>query len=258
MAPPNQNPVKLAKAAELVRSSQYGVALTGAGISTPSGIPDFRTPGTGLWERHDPMEVASLLSFRYDPERFYSWFHSLARNLVQALPNQAHKVLARFEAAGHLRGVITQNIDGLHQKAGSQEVLEIHGNLRQATCIRCYEVFTADRFLQEYIEEKRVPQCPACGGTLKPDLVLFGEQMPIRLLRQAEEMLIDADLVIVAGSSLEVTPAATLPLIALKTGAHLVIVNREPTYLDERADVILREDIAEVFQAMSNEVLGNG
>jgi len=247
--------LQIQRAAQLLRDARRTVALTGAGISTPSGIPDFRSAGSGLWTRHDPMQVASLTAFRYDPVRFYDWFHDLAALMRAARPNPAHLALARLEQAGRLLGLVTQNIDGLHQAAGSHVVHELHGNLQQATCVRCFRSYSAGGFFDEYVDTAQPPRCPECGGYLKPNAVLFGEQLPYAAVRQADDLFRQADLVLVIGSSLEVTPAARMPLLALDRGASLVIVNRECTYLDPRAAVLLHEDLAMVLPRVAEEVL---
>jgi len=245
------------RAADALRGARRAVALTGAGISTPSGIPDFRSAGSGLWERYDPMAVASLTSFRYDPEGFFRFLRPLARHILAALPNAAHVALARLEHAGRLRAVITQNIDQLHQRAGSRQVVEVHGSIRRATCIACYREVDAAPYLLAFVERGLVPRCEACGGVLKPNVVLFGEQLPRQAYDAAAARCREADVVLVAGSSLEVTPASLLPRLALDGGARLIIVNREPTYLDDRADVVLRDDLVEALPAVAAEVLGD-
>jgi NAD-dependent deacetylase len=245
----------LTRAAALVRAARRGVALTGAGISTPSGVPDFRSAGSGLWERVDPMEVASLTVFRHHPERFYAWIHPLADHILRSEPNPAHHALVRLERAGHLRGVVTQNIDDLHLRAGSRGVLEIHGHLREATCVRCYAVVSTLPYLEPFAATGVLPRCPGCGGVLKPNVVLFGEQLPHAVVQQALAWMRDCDLILVVGSSLEVTPAAAFPLEALNAGARLIIINRDPTYLDVRAACVLRDDVAEVLPRLVDEVL---
>jgi len=242
-------------AAELIRRAHSGVALTGAGISTPSGIPDFRSSGSGLWERFDPMDVASMSAFRYQPERFFDWVRPLAENIMRAEPNPAHLALAELERAGYLTGVVTQNIDDLHRKAGSQNVLEIHGHLRESTCVECFRRYPSGRLLRRFTETGEIPRCPTCGGVLKPDVVLFGEQLPFQVVQEAKALITESDLVLVVGSSLEVTPAAVFPVQALNAGGRLVIVNRDPTYLDPRADVIFRQDAAVVMPRLAEEVL---
>lgn len=246
---------RIQQAARLLRRASQAVALTGAGISTPSGIPDFRSSESGLWQRYDPMQVASLTAFRYNPERFFEWVRPLARQILTAEPNAAHRALAELESAGQLAGVVTQNIDDLHRRAGSRNVYEIHGHLRQATCVACYRRYPSGRLVATFARTGDIPLCHACGGVLKPDVVLFGEQLPYNTVEEARALLAESDLVLVVGSSLEVTPAAVFPVQALNRGARLLIVNRQPTYLDERADVIFRQDVAEVLPRLADEVL---
>jgi NAD-dependent deacetylase len=246
--------MSIAAAAELLRSSKRTLALTGAGFSTPSGVPDFRSPGSGLWRQHDPLEVASLTTFRTHPERFFEWVHPLAVQILQAQPNAAHTALAALEAAQRLHATVTQNIDGLHQRAGAQNVIEIHGSLASLTCVNCLRNFVAKDFLATYLKTRAVPRCPACGGVLKPDAVLFEEQLPFAAWQRAQQAARDCELILVLGSSLEVMPVAGLPLRALEAGAKLVIINREETYLDERAEIVLRGDVAEALPAILAEL----
>jgi len=247
----------ISQAAAILRASQHTAALTGAGISTPSGIPDFRSRGSGLWERFDPMQVASLSSFRYHPEHFFEWFRPLAIKMLNAEPNPAHVALAKLEKAGILTGVVTQNIDNLHRRAGSLIVYEIHGHMREATCISCFRRDNTPDLLKHFMEEGTLPLCPECGGILKPNVVLFGEQLPHRVVEDARSLLAKSDLILVAGSSLEVTPAALFPIPAINAGAKLIIINHEPTYLDERATLIFRQDVAQILPQITAEVLGD-
>ncbi len=240
---------------QLLRTARTTVALTGAGISTPSGIPDFRSSKSGLWTRYDPMQVASLSAFRYEPRRFFEWVRPLALGILEAEPNAAHQALAALEAAGFLAGVITQNIDDLHRRAGSRRIYELHGHLRQATCTSCFHKQEAMALIETFIEIGEMPRCPNCGGILKPDVVLFGEQLPYDVVREARRLMLKSDLILIAGSSLEVTPAATLPIEALNRGARLIIVNQEPTYLDKRADVLFHADVMDILPRLAHEVL---
>jgi NAD-dependent deacetylase len=242
-------------AAVLIRKAKRAVVLTGAGISTPSGIPDFRSEGTGLWSRDEPLEVASLTTFRTAPERFFNWFQPLASCIFNARPNAAHLALAEFERSGHLRTIITQNIDALHQKAGSQHVIEMHGTLQTVTCANCFKQFEAAPFLQPYIETGKIPQCLSCNGTLKPNVILFGEQLPQSAWYEAQRAARQCDLMVVAGSSLEVLPVAGLPMQALDRGAHLIIINNTPTYLNVRADVVILDDVATTIPEIAKRVL---
>jgi NAD-dependent deacetylase len=242
--------------AQLLKTARHAVALTGAGISTPSGIPDFRSRASGLWERYDPFTVASLTAFRHYPEKFFNWVHPLVQGIVQAKPNRAHYALADLEKAGYLAGVITQNIDDLHRRAGSKRVYEVHGHLRQATCVACFTVYDCEGFIEEFTKTGNPPHCGKCGAILKPDVVLIGEQLPYEVVQQAIRLLEDCDLVLIAGSSLEVTPVCTFPIQPLNHGAHMIIINNDPTFLDERADVVFREDVEHVLPRIADEVLG--
>jgi NAD-dependent deacetylase len=239
------NPIE--RAAALLEGARHAVALTGAGMSTRSGIPDFRSPGSGMWDQVDPLQVASIFAFRRKPETFFDWIRPLARQLLTAQPNSAHLALAQLEAAGLVQAVITQNIDGLHQKAGSQCVLEVHGHLREATCIRCYRTFATEQFAPAFLAEGGVPHCPVCGNVLKPNVILYGEQLPAAVMREAQRHTRQCDVMLVAGSSLEVAPVSDLPCLARQRGARLILVNLQPTYVDDQAEVVLHADVAEVL-----------
>ena len=254
-SPSLASPTAIEDAAELVRKAKRAVVLTGAGISTPSGIPDFRSEGTGLWSRDEPLEVASLRTFRTAPERFFHWFRPLASQMVYANANPAHLALAKLEHAGYLKTIITQNIDGLHQKAGSICVVETHGTMSTLTCTSCYQKHDAELYLKSYIDEGRIPQCSGCKGILKPNVILFGEQLPHSPWVQAQRTARQCDLMLVAGSSLEVLPVAGLPMQALDRGAHLIVVNNTPTYVNVRADVVILEDVASVLPEITKRVL---
>jgi NAD-dependent deacetylase len=242
------------RAARLLGAARQAVALTGAGLSTPSGIPDFRSPGLGLWEDYDPLEVASLDGFRQDPGAFYSWIRPLARLMLGAEPNAAHLALAELEARGRLRAVLTQNIDQLHSRAGSRCVLELHGHIREAACLECGHRQPALGLLEQLVEDGRTPHCPDCGGVLKPNVVLFGEALPEDVWREAHRLARACDLILVAGSSLEVAPAGDLPLLARQAGARLIIVNRQPTPLDDEAEIVIHADVAEALPAIVAEL----
>jgi NAD-dependent deacetylase len=242
-------------AADIIRSSKSTVLLSGAGISTPSGIPDFRSTDGGLWQKYDPLEVASLTAFRHNPERFFDWMHSLVENMHGAEPNIAHLELARLQQAGFLQTIITQNIDSLHQRAGSQNVIEIHGSMQSLTCVRCYMQVSSQPYIGPYLERKEIPRCDRCGGVLKPDLILFGEQLPARAWLAAQSACNTCDMMIVIGSSLEVLPVAGLPMRAIDHGAHLVVINRSPTHIDVRADVVFHEEMTEIVPRLVEAVL---
>ncbi len=243
------------KAAALLREARNGIALTGAGVSTPSGIPDFRSPESGLWKRYNPMEVASLRAFRYNPERFYAWLREIASGIRAAQPNPAHYALAALQQAGYIHTIITQNVDALHQRAGVRRVLEVHGTLETLTCTRCYHKFHAADYIEDYLENGNIPRCPDCGGVLKPDVILFEEQLPFLVWNQAQEAARTCDLILVAGSSLTVMPVAGLPVQALNNNARMIIINKAPTYIDVRADVVLRGDVAELLPLLAEEAL---
>ena len=236
-------------AAEIMHGARRIVALTGAGISRPSGIPDFRS-ADGLWARDDPLAVASLAGFRADPRRFYRWVQPLIDTIEVALPNPAHLALAQLEREGRLTAVITQNIDGLHQRAGSREVFELHGHIRNATCLDCGHQVPVPSLI-EPVRNGKIPRC-VCGGLFKPDVVLFDELLPRGLFWLAQRAIEQCDVMLVAGTALEVAPVCELPLAALRRGARLIIINQSETYLDDRADVMLHEDVAEALPAIAD------
>ncbi len=242
-------------AADLFRQARRVLVLTGAGISTPSGIPDFRSEGTGLWSRDEPLEVASLSTFRTAPEKFYGWFRPLARHIFDAQPNSAHRALADLEAAGRVHCIATQNIDTLHQKAGSHNVLELHGTLATLSCSQCYRQIPSGEVIEAFVQCGEIPHCRHCGAVLKPDVILFGEQLPQKAWLEAQREARACDLMVVAGSSLEVLPVAGLPMQALDRGAHLIIINNSPTYLNVRADVVFTDDVASVLPEIAERVL---
>jgi NAD-dependent deacetylase len=242
-------------AAGLIRSSKHAVAITGAGSSTPSGIPDFRSPGSGLWRRYSPMDVASLTTFRYQPEKFFKWLRPLARQMLEAEPNSSHYAFADLEKGGFLQTIITQNIDGLHQRAGSQVVIEVHGTLETLSCTGCYQQFSSHGYIEPYINHGAIPYCPSCNKILKPDVVLFEEQLPIKPWLRAREFVKNCDLLIISGSSLVVMPVAGLPVTALENNARIIVINMTPTYIDEDADLTFYGDVAEIIPKIASEVL---
>jgi NAD-dependent deacetylase len=215
--------------ASLLRERQPCVVLTGAGISTESGIPDFRSPG-GIWAEVDPFEVASIQAFRADPARVWGFYRERIHVLLEAEPNAGHLALATLEELGLVQAVVTQNIDMLHARAGSRDVIEVHGSIGSSTCLRCGHEEPLERVLPQ-LESRPVPSCEVCGDVLKPGVVLFGELLPVVAMERATELARAAELVLVVGSSLEVWPVAGLPLEA----RALAIVNRGPTALDEHA-----------------------
>ena len=236
--------------ADLIREADSVVALTGAGISVPSGIPDFRTPRTGLWENVDPMEVAHIDVFRRDPERFWLFYGERFQSLEHKRPNRAHEALAELERAGLLDAVITQNIDRLHARAGTSELIEVHGTIAHSSCLVCgcrYPL--ADVRDRQAAQEDRVPRCE-CGQPLKPDVVLFGEYLPPAAMERAEQLAAGADLMLCIGSSLEVYPVAQLPSVTLASGGRIAILTQGATPFDGRAAVRLGGDIVDELDAV--------
>jgi NAD-dependent deacetylase len=232
-----------ARLAELIRSCQPVVALTGAGISVPSGIPDFRTPLTGLWANVDPMEVAHIAAWRRDPVRFWSFYGQRFTLLDGKRPNAAHRALARLEAAGRLDAVITQNIDGLHRAAGTQDLIEVHGSIASASCLRDARSYPlAETRARLAADPEGVPRCD-CGAPLKPDVVLFGEMLDEAALDRASRLAAGADLLLAIGSSLEVHPVAGLPELTLATGGRLAVITMGATPFDPYAEVRLSGDV---------------
>jgi NAD-dependent deacetylase len=240
-----------AQLAALIRESRSVVALTGAGISVPSGIPDFRTPGTGLWANIDPMEVAHIDVFHSDPARFWSFYGERFQSLDDKRPNRAHAVLAELEEAGLLDAVITQNIDQLHSRAGSRQLIEVHGTIAHSLCLRCttrYEL--ADVRVRQTADARGVPRCD-CGEPLKPGVVLFGEYLPVAALAYAEQLAAQADLMLCIGSSLEVYPVAELPATTLAAGGRIAIITQGRTPFDSRATVLLNGDVVAELDAVA-------
>jgi NAD-dependent deacetylase len=236
--------------AELIRSASSVVALTGAGISVPSGIPDFRSPGTGLWANVDPMEVAHISVWRRDPERFWGFYGQRFALLEGKRPNGAHRALASLEAAGRLDAVITQNIDGLHAAAGSREVIEVHGSIATASCLACGAQYPlADTRARLSAAVDGVPRCH-CGEVLKPDVVLFGELLDEGAIARASALASGADLLLCIGSSLEVYPVAGLPELTLERGGRLAVVTRSTTPFDRFAAVRLDGDVEAELSAV--------
>lgn len=234
----------LCRAADLVLGASCLVALTGAGVSTPSGIPDFRSPGSGLWNQVNPFFAASIYAFRIRPQLFYDWIRPLARTMLDAAPNPAHLALAQLEQMGRLKVVITQNIDNLHQKAGSTHVIELHGNMRHATCNRCRRSMPTEPLIPRFLATGDIPRCDRCGGVIKPDVILFGEQLPVQEVCAARAAAAACDVMLVLGSSLTIAPAADLPTVACDNGAQVIVINRQGTGIDRRAAVVIRDDVA--------------
>ncbi|MEQ8677854.1 MAG: NAD-dependent deacylase [Aggregatilineales bacterium] len=249
---------KIIHVANLIKTTQHVVAFTGAGISTDSGIPDFRSHDSGLWQGVDPMNVASIFGFKKNPSAFYNWVAPLTRTTIEAKPSAGHMALADLERMGKLDSIITQNIDMLHTRAGNKTIFELHGHMREATCINCFTVYDAKPILHKFLEDAEVPLCPTCGGVLKPNVILFGEQLPIRALQGAQDAARKCDLLIIIGSSLEVEPASDLPRLAYRTGAKIVIINLEPTPADNMAEVVIHARAAEALPAIVRELEKTG
>jgi NAD-dependent deacetylase len=234
--------------AELIRESRCTVALTGAGISVPSGIPDFRSPGKGLWEKTDPMEVAHIDAFRRDPERFWSFYRPRFEMLGDKQPNAAHRALAQLEAEGLLDAVVTQNVDRLHRRAGTKRLIEVHGSIATSSCTECDASYPLEDV--DTLFTNGVAHCSACEGLVKPDVVLFGELLPEEAMHEAQALAERCDLMLCVGSSLEVYPVAGLPSIALASGAKLALVTKGPTPYDSEADVKLDDDVVADMNAV--------
>lgn len=241
------------QAVQLISEFGPAVVFTGAGLSTRSGIPDFRSAGSGLWTRDDPMRTASLSTFRHDPRRFWNWKALLMTKIWDSQPNDAHLALVSMQRKGHLSAILTQNIDGLHQRAGSSPVHELHGSITHLSCPRCRRRWDS-RTWESVIRAMQLPLCPEDGTVLKPGVVLFEEMLPADVWKEAERLSRSAGLFLVAGSSLVVFPAAGLPQTAINHGARLIIINRDPTPLDEEAQLTLQGDVAEILPLIAEQL----
>ncbi|GAB1420581.1 NAD-dependent protein deacylase Cob2 [Anaerolineales bacterium] len=217
------------------------------GISIPYGTPEVRRPETGLWEYVNLIQMESIYGFKQDPDAFYQWVRPLVETTLNARPNAAHFALVELAQLGKLKSIVTQNIDGLHQRAGNETVYELHGHMRTATCVHCFKKYDGLEVIARFMEDGKVPHCDNCKAVLKPNVILFGEQLPILALQAAKKEARRADVMIMAGSSLEVAPASELPILAHRSGAKLIIVNLEPTHLDSIASVVIHGDVAEVL-----------
>ena len=235
--------------AELIEASRSVVALTGAGVSVPSGIPDFRTPGKGLWAKVDPMAVATIDAFHSDTKRFWDFYRPRFHDLADKEPNPAHNVLAELERRGLLDALITQNVDRLHRKAGSQEVIEVHGSIATASCTSCSATYPLEQ-VESLFDDDGIAACTCCAGKVKPDVVLFGEFLPAEAMARAEELCTSADLLICVGSSLEVHPVAGLPQATLAHGGQIAIITKSSTPYDGDAVVRLSGDVADELRAV--------
>jgi NAD-dependent protein deacetylase/lipoamidase len=241
--------VGVARLAELIRERGSCVVLTGAGVSTESGIPDFRSP-SGVWAQYDPMEYATIDAFLADPAKVWDFYGRRLEMLGEAEPNDGHRALVELEERGFVEAVITQNIDRLHERAGSRELVEVHGSIGTSSCLDCGTVVQFD----DVVRRLPVPECPACGRVLKPDVVLFGELLPERAMARATELAAQARVFLVVGSSLEVYPVAGLPLETLANGGSLGIVNRGGTQYDSRAAVTIDAPAGETLRALADDL----
>jgi NAD-dependent deacetylase len=235
--------------AALISESERTVALTGAGISVPSGIPDFRTPGKGLWETVDPMQVATIDAFHRDTKRFWDFYRPRFHMLDGKQPNPAHEALAELERRGLLEAVITQNIDRLHRRAGSERVIEVHGSIATSSCTNCAASYPLER-VGELFDDEGIAICASCMGKVKPDVVLFGELLPEEAMAEAQDLSSRAELLLCVGSSLEVYPVAGLPELTLAAGGRVAVVTKGPTPYDSAATVRMDGDVVEDLTAV--------
>jgi NAD-dependent deacetylase len=235
--------------AQWLGEAQHAIVFTGAGISTESGIPDFRSPG-GVWSRNRPVYFDEFMSSADSRHEYWRQKSEAADDFLRAEPNVAHRTIAQWEQSGRVAAVITQNIDNLHQAAGSRRVLELHGTARWIACLTCEERFEPLPLLEEFRATNAVPSCPSCGGILKSATVSFGQMLPTEVLEESFALAEASDLFFAIGSSLVVQPAASLPDHARRAGARLVIINRDPTDYDRAADAVIREPIGQTIAAI--------
>jgi NAD-dependent deacetylase len=240
----------VAHLAGLLRKSKRAVVLTGAGISVPSGIPDFRTPGTGLWENVDPMEVAHIDAWRRDPDRFWEFYAQRFASLIETKPNAAHTAVAELERRGLVRAVITQNIDRLHRMAGSERVVEVHGSIEWSRCMECGGRVALERVVELLGSAEGAPECLACIAPLKPDVVLFGELLPETAMAEAQALASEADLMVCIGSSLTVYPVAGLPALTQANGGRVALVTEGETPYDGESVLKLDGDVVSELDAL--------
>ena len=235
--------------AKWIKDSTYTVIFTGAGMSTESGLPDFRSNGKGLWKKKGPTRIASTEALNQNVKEFFDFYRERVVGVKEHRPHKGHQILAKWEEEGLVKSIITQNVDGFHQEAGSLRVAELHGTLQKVHCQSCGTEYGSEMYLE------KTYACKACGGKLRPSVILFGEMLPEEPFLMAEEESIRADLFIVIGSSLSVTPANQFPLIAKQHGAKLVIVNMEPTGFDLYADLVInRKKAGEFLEEVDREL----
>lgn len=244
---------KIQKVVELLKQSRRCVVLTGAGVSVESGIPDFRGP-EGIWKTYDP-NISTASSFVLKPHQFWFFAMQFAGPLLRAEPNPAHQALAELEKMGHIKCVITQNIDGLHQKAGSKKVIELHGTAWRSVCVNCGKKYSFQYVMNQMVPMcSLVPKCMECGYILKPDATLFFEEIPQKLYQQCLNELKNCDLLIVVGSTLLVEPSGSFPEMVKKFGGKIVLVNLGKTWFDENADIIVNGKASEVLTQILHEI----
>lgn len=242
------------KAAKLLLNSEFAIVLTGAGISTESGIPDFRGD-SGIWKKYKPKIYGSIQSFLSDPTKFWKMAEEIAPTLFNAKPNTGHYAITDLEKMNIIKAVITQNIDELHQKAGTVIVYEVHGNINRFTCLGCRASYTKEQILNKLKKEKKSsPGCNYCGAPLKPSVVLFGENLPNFEKYMSIDLAKNSDVMLIAGSSLTVAPICDLPLYTIREGGKLIIVNDEPTYLDERAEIVINNKTGNILPLILEEI----
>lgn len=233
---------KIKYIAETIKSSKYLVALTGAGVSTLSGIPDFRTDKSGIWDRYDQSKIFNIDYFKKNPREFYKFAKECIFTIKNCKPGIAHQLLAHLEDIGYLKSIATQNIDGLHQSAGSKKVFELHGSPINAHCLTCQKIFTQDD-VENKLNHSDVPYCDDCNGIIKPDIVFYGEMLPIQAINNSFSEAEKCDMMLVLGTSLVVFPAAYLPEIAIKKKAKVIILTKQPTPIDELAELVINDEL---------------
>ena len=243
----NEMNSKIKKFAQIILDAKNIVALTGAGMGTESGIADFRSPGTGLWEKVNPDEFASIHSYVSNPKKNLDFMLELGMAIFKAKPNKGHKALTKLQKLDKLNGILTQNIDGLHQKAHSKNVVELHGTAYEAICMSCGNIYPITIMIDQVRNGEYSPLCKACTGLLKPNAIFFGEPLRSEALSQADKLIEECDLLIVLGSSLLIYPVAFYPRKALSLGAKLAIINIQETDIDASADVVIHDKIGDVF-----------
>jgi len=240
--------------ADLIVESENIVVLTGAGMSTESGIPDFRSPGTGLWTKVDPNQMASIHSYVSDTSKNLKFMLEMGMNIFKSKPHKGHKALTKLQKMNKLEGVMTQNIDGLHQRARTENVIELHGTANEAICMRCNTVYPITTLINQVLHENTQPTCQKCNGLLKPNAVFFGEALDSDVLAKADRMIANCDLLIVLGSSLLVYPVAFYPRKTISSGAKLAIINIQNTDLDSAAEIVIHSKIGDVLPKIVEKV----